>query len=96
MGNYNTKTDKSQKLEKSSDSSNDEAIKKFIKKILSDKNANLTFVPDSMEAKLYEKLINVLLVNIKESLSTVKIELIGHVITLNINPIENESENNNQ
>lgn len=89
MGNYNTKSDNSQSLVKSSD---DEAIKKFITKILSDKNANLSFVPDSIEAKLYEKLINVLLANIKESLSTVRIELIGHVITLNIDPIENDNE----
>ena len=67
--------------------SDDDHIKVFVSKLLDDKSANLTFVPDSIEAKMYEKLIRVLLANIKESLATVRIEFLGQVITLEINPI---------
>ena len=76
------------KIEKEK-SPNEEEINKFISKILTDKNSNLTLIPDSLESKIYEKLIHVLLSNIKETLSTIKIEFLGNVITLNIQPINN-------
>jgi len=64
-------------------------IKDLVTKILLNKNVNLTFLPDSIERKIYEKLLTFGVDEIKEFISTVKIQFLNYEITLDMHPIEN-------
>jgi len=66
---------------------NNEHIKEFVKKLLNNKSTNLTFVPDSMESKLYENVLTALIQDIKEIIDTVKIQLLDYEITMNLHPL---------
>ena len=62
----------------------DEKIKKLVKKILDNKDINIGLLPDSIESKLYENIIRLLLSLIKETLDTTKIEFLGHCLQLQL------------
>ena len=62
-------------------------IENIIVNILKQKNTNLSFVPDSVEAEIYEKILLIAIENIKEALSTTRIEFLGYEITLNVKPL---------
>ena len=62
----------------------DEKIKKLVKKILDNKDINIGLLPDSIESKLYENIIRLLLSLIKETLDTTKIEFLGHGLQLQL------------
>lgn len=64
-------------------------IKDLVTKILLNKNINLTFLPDSIERKIYEKLLTFGIDELKELLSSVKIQFLNYEITLDMHPIEN-------
>lgn len=62
-------------------------IKNIVTDILKKKNANLTFLPDSIEAEIYENILLIAIEHVKKVLSTTRIEFLGHEITLNIKPL---------
>ena len=62
------------------------AVKKFVDKILSNVNINQSTIPDAIERSMYEKVFALLLLNVKEVLETVRIELVDHEVTLTVRP----------
>ena len=62
------------------------AVKKFVDKILSNVNINQSTIPDAIERSMYEKVFSLLLLNVKEVLETVRIELVDHEVTLTVRP----------
>jgi len=54
-----------------------EQIDEFVKKLLADPNINLNFVPDSVEAALYTKVLTSIINILMQSLSDVKINIAG-------------------
>lgn len=68
--------------EKNKMSISKEHVDIFAKKILD--KANLSFVPDSMEQKLYSNLLMMGMEVLKEALDTIKLDFLGHHITLKI------------
>lgn len=65
-----------------------DTIEDYITEILNDKNANITIIPDSMEAKIYKKLIIILVLHIKKSLENIKISLFNYNLTFKFEKIE--------
>ena len=62
----------------------DKKIKELVKKLLDNKDINIGLLPDSIESKLYENIIRLLLSLIKETLDTTKIEFLGHGLQLQL------------
>ena len=77
----------SSKKESSPEKISSDDIKKLVFKILQNKDLNLSFVPDSIEAKIYEKILSMTINEIHQILSTVKIQFLDQEITLHMNPI---------
>ena len=70
----------------------DELVKKF----LDNKDINLTFLPDSIESKIYKKILKMGISEIKQVVSTVKIQFLDFEITLDMHPLpKNDLKNNN-
>lgn len=70
----------------------DELVKKF----LDNKDINLTFLPDSIESKIYKKLLKMGISEIKQLVSTVKIQFLDFEITMDMHPIpKNDLKNYN-
>jgi hypothetical protein len=65
-----------------------EQIKDLVMKILKNKDINLSFLPDSIESKIYEKLLTFGVNEIKELVSTVKIQFLNYEITMDMHPLE--------
>ena len=80
MGNLFSNTKKTEEI--SSDQ-----INQFVAKMLQNKDVNLSFVPDSMEAKIYEKLLTMTIQELHQILATVKIQFLNQEITIHMNPI---------
>lgn len=62
-------------------------INQFVTKMLQNKDVNLSFVPDSVEAKIYEKLLTMTIQELDQILATVKIQFLNQEITIHMNPI---------
>jgi hypothetical protein len=62
-------------------------INQFVTKMLQNKDVNLSFVPDSVEAKIYEKLLTITIQELDQILATVKIQFLNQEITIHMNPI---------
>jgi hypothetical protein len=77
----------SSKKESSPEKISSDDIKQLVFKILQNKDLNLSFVPDSIEAKIYEKILSMTINEIHQILSTVKIQFLDQEITLHMNPI---------
>lgn len=69
-----------------------ERIREFVKKMLERDDINVAFIPDSVEAKLYESLLAVLIYDIKEVIESVNIKLLNFEIKLSMKPIENDKK----
>ena len=80
MGNLFSNTKKTEEI--SSDQ-----INQFVAKMLQNKDVNLSFVPDSMESKIYEKLLTMTIQELHQILATVKIQFLNQEITIHMNPI---------
>jgi hypothetical protein len=81
MGNLFSNTNK-----KTEEISSDQ-INQFVAKMLQNKDVNLSFVPDSMEAKIYQKLLTITIQELHQILATVKIQFLNQEITIHMNPI---------
>jgi len=81
MGNLFSNTNK-----KTEDISSDH-VNQFVAALLQNKDVNLSFVPDSLEAKIYEKLLTLTIQELHQILATVKIQFLNQEITIHINPI---------
>lgn len=69
-------------------------INQFIEeKILSNSNINVAYLPDFVERQLYRNVMNVAIGAVEAVLSSVKINVLGHTITLNMNASQSEIEN---
>lgn len=68
------------------------AVEAFIDILLKDKKVNCTYVPDFLERDIYRNLIRLILGNLTEILQSVRIQILNHVITIQINPMEKEIE----
>lgn len=68
-------------------SKEDEVIHNFINKLLENSDINNKCIPDKFERHLYFSLLKVFLGNIKEASKTFKLEFLNHKITINIEPI---------
>lgn len=66
----------------------DEAIEKFVSKLLSDPEINMHVLPDAIEHVIYRKVLRVLLGTLLHIADTSDIEFIGHRLILDIVPIE--------
>jgi len=62
-------------------------LDELVKKFLDNKDINLTFLPDSIESKIYKKILKMSISEIKHVVSTVKIQFLDHEITLDMHPI---------
>ena len=62
----------------------DKKIKELVKKLLDNKDINIGLLPDTIESKLYENIIRLLLSLIKETLDTTKIEFLGHGLQIQL------------
>lgn len=89
MGNYFSK-----EPERENKKEIDKNIKELVFNILKNKNINLSFLPDSIERKLYENLLSFGIEEIKELISTVRIQFLNYEITLNMHPLDNNANLN--
>jgi len=65
-----------------------ESIRKFVKEeILNDPSINMHFVPDGLEGAVYEKLITKLVNILNKTLESVRVDILGHRMTMNFYPI---------
>lgn len=70
-----------------------DAIDVFIDEVLlKNKDVNCSLVPDFMEKDVYRNVLRVIIGNITEIVKSCRIEILNHVITVHIDPIE-ASEN---
>lgn len=83
MGNYFSK-----EQEQSKKKEIDKNIKELVFNILKNKNINLSFLPDSIERRLYENLLSFGIEEIKELISTVRIQFLNYEITLDMHPLD--------
>lgn len=81
MGNLFSNTNK-----KTEEISSDQ-VYQFVAKMLQNKDLNLSFVPDSLEAKIYEKILTMTIQELHQILATVKIQFLNQEITIHMNPI---------
>jgi hypothetical protein len=72
----------------SEDNISSDHVKQLITTMLQNKDLNLSFVPDSIEEKIYEKIINTILTEVQQLLTTVKVQFLNQEITLHMKPIE--------
>lgn len=63
----------------------EKCVEEFVEKNFD--NVDFSFVPDGIEKEIYEKMLLLLMNNLKQMASSVKIEFLNHVITINITPI---------
>jgi hypothetical protein len=63
------------------------AIDSFVNLLMQNKHINCTYMPDFIERDIYRNIIIVLLANLREWIRTVRIEILHHVITMNIEPL---------
>ena len=69
-----------------------EAIRKLVDGILKDKDINNQFIPDVLERKIYENVLEVVMSQIKLTLESTKIEFMNHEINFVVKPIAIEEE----
>ncbi len=63
------------------------AIDRVVQRLLSNPSVNQAYVPDSLERKVYERLLTQVIGTLKETLESTKIEILDHVITLHMAPL---------
>lgn len=68
-------------------------IAEFVEKLLQDPDVNQGLVPDAIERRLYNKMLVTLLNIVKQTTSNISIEVLGHVVTVNMQPIEESKTN---
>ena len=64
-------------------------INEIVEGLLSNKNINVGLLPDSIESKLYENVIKIVLSILQETLKNAKIDLLGHEIKMSLNTHSN-------
>lgn len=69
------------------------AIETFVNLLMQNKHVNCTYMPDFIEKDIYRNLIIVVLANLKEWIRTIRLEILNHVITMNIEPIATITDN---
>lgn len=62
----------------------DELVKKF----LENREINLSFLPDSIESKIYKKLLKLGINEIEQIVRSVKIQFLDFEITLDMHPLD--------
>jgi len=65
----------------------DNDIEKLVQQFLRNRSINLSFLPDSIEKKLYNQLLSFGIEEIREIVSTVKIQFLNQEITLDMHPL---------
>ena len=68
----------------------DEAIQKFVEGLLADPTVNIYGFPDVIEAAVYRNVIRLMLGDVEMLFNKVSIDLIGHKITIVMEPCEEE------
>lgn len=59
-------------------------IKHFVESLLTNDNVNIKYLPDSVERNLYVNVFTILMEILKETLTGVKIDMMGHKLKLYI------------
>jgi hypothetical protein len=70
------------------------AVAKFVDALLKDDHINQVLIPDIIERKMYERVLSLVLYEIKAVLESTKIEFVGHTITIRISPKEEQQQDN--
>lgn len=68
----------------SESSINKAIIRKYIKEMLEDENANIGWMPDFVEKKIYENVFTLLLGLLETNIEKTNIEILGHKIKLSL------------
>jgi len=63
-------------------------INEFVDKMLTDENINIKYLPDFVERQIYINIFTILISLLNNTLDTAVIQLLGHEIKFNINPID--------
>lgn len=62
-------------------------IKSFVDELLKDKKINIEYLPDYVEKQIYYNIITIVMGIAEHSLSTFKIEFLGHEIDILLHPV---------
>jgi len=65
-------------------------LEKYINDILKNKNINNSLIPDTIERNLYINILKLIINHIKEITDTIRIEFIGHVLTIKMEKLNEE------
>ena len=66
----------------------------LVERYLKDEHLNSKFIPDFIEKRIYSNMLRVSIGLLKDTLEHTKLEVLGHRITINVTPMENEPELN--
>jgi hypothetical protein len=70
----------------------DASIRVFIENIVDEEKLNIEGLPDVLEKAIYRKVAKIMLLGVEKMLSNFSVDLIGHNISCNINPIREEKD----
>lgn len=61
-------------------------IESFVDDVLADPSVNISLLPDAIERPLYTNLIKIVLNVLQKTLAGIKLDLVNHELSLEINP----------
>jgi hypothetical protein len=89
MGSFCSRQEESSRTERVLQNKN---IELLVLHLLQNKKNNISWLPDSIEKKMYQDLLELVIHDLEFLIKTVKIQYLDHEITLNLNPIPQEEE----
>ena len=72
----------------------EQSIEAFVNALLRDANINATFLPDNVEKEIYINILKIILGNLKSIVDSIRLEVLHHVITIKMEPKEEEKSEN--
>lgn len=71
-------------------------VQELVARYIHDKHLNSKFIPDFIEKRIYSNMLRVSIGLLRDTLEHTKIEVLGHRITINVTPIEEDDKEKNQ
>ena len=65
-------------------------IKDFVNDLITSEHVNIKYLPDFVEEKIYKNIFNISLGIIDKLLENINVEIIGHRITFDLSPIQDD------
>ena len=78
--------------EKIDDDPESHIVRELVERYLKDEHLNSKYIPDFIEKKMYSNMLRVSVGLLRDTLEHTKLEVLGHRITINMVPIEDDTE----